>query len=73
MSWPGLYWMSEDIVYPSSVPSCPFWDAKLEAILSRSNFARVEVARCIIGEFCGVVQVVQYWFTESPNPSIVRG
>ena len=56
--------MSEDGVYTSSVPSfveCSFLlgDVEFEAARSIFNFGKIEVARCSIGVFRGVVQVVQ--------------
>ena len=55
--------MSEDGVYPSSVPSsveCSFLfgDFEYEAARSRFNFDKLEVDRCSIREVRGVVQVV---------------
>ena len=44
-------------------------NAEFEAIRSGTNFGRVEVVRCSIGEVLGVIQMVQYWFTGIPNPS----
>ena len=54
--------MSEDGVYPSSVPSSILEDVEFEAARSRCNFG-VEVACYSIGVVRGVVQVVQNWFT----------
>ena len=67
MRLPGLYRMSEDGVYVSSVPSCTFsGNFEFEAARSRSDFG-IEVAGCSIGVVRGVVQVIQNWFTGNPN------
>ena len=50
------------MLLPSIVGGVTFEDA-----LSRSNFG-VEVEFCSIGVVCGVVQVVQNWFTGISNP-----
>ena len=49
----------------------PFFqgDVEFEAIRFGTNFGRVEVVRCNIGEVLGVIQMVQYWFTGIPNPT----
>ena len=66
---PGLYQMSEDGVYPSSVPSCPYWGIKeFEDDSSRSNVV-VDVSRSSIGVVLCVNHVVQNWFKGIPNPT----
>ena len=37
MSLPGLYWMSEDVAYPSSITTSFLGDVDFEAALSRTN------------------------------------
>ena len=59
--------MSDDGVYPSSVPSF-LGDVEFERPVSVPILG-VEVARCIIGVVRGVVQVIQNWFTGIPNPT----
>ena len=61
--------MSEDGVYPSSVPSFLSVDVEYQVARSISNFGKIEVARCSIGVVRGVVQVIQNWFTGIPNPT----
>ena len=64
----GAYRMSEDGVYPSSVPSFRS-DVEFEVASFKSNFEIIEVARCSIGVVRGAIQVAQNWFTGIPNPS----
>ena len=59
--------MSEDGVYPSSVPSF-LGDVEFERPVS-DPILGVEVACRSIMEVRGVIQVVQNWFTGIPNPS----
>ena len=60
--------MSEDGVYPSSVPSF-LGDVEFEVARLRSNFEIIEVALCSIVVVRGAIQVTQNWFTGVPNPS----
>ena len=59
MSLPGLYRMSEDGVYPSSVPSSPLWGLSNMKQPVPDPILGVEVVRCSIGAVRGVVQVVK--------------
>ena len=59
--------MSEDGVYPSSVPSFLVIVSSKMPVLD--PILGVEQVSCSIGAFHGVVQVVQNWFTGITNPS----
>ena len=59
---PGFYRMSEDGVYPTSVPFCPLWGNSVSRGQVKIQFLVVEMALCSIGVVRGVVQVVQNWF-----------
>ena len=69
MMLPGLYRMSEDGIYSSSVPSCLFLGMSSSKWPVQDPILGVEVARCSIGVVHDVIKVVQNWFTGIPNPS----
>ena len=69
MRLPGLYRMSKDGVYPSSVSSFSFWMILSSKWPDPIRFWEVEVACCSIGVVRGVVQVIQNWNTGIPNPT----
>ena len=70
MILPCVYQMSEDGVYPLSVPSCPFKGMKSSKQgRSRFNIGRISLALCSIGFIHGVVQVIQNCYMGIQNLS----
>ena len=66
MKFSGVYRMSDDGVYLSSVPYFLSGYVEFEAARSISNFG-VDLARCSIGVVRGVFQVGLIWFTGISN------
>ena len=64
-----VYRMNEDVVFSSSVPSCPFWWKSSFKTKVPYPILMVEVVFCSILVVRGIVQVVQNWFIGIPNPS----
>ena len=67
MKLSGVYRMSDDRVYSSSVPSFHLCMSSKRPV--PDPILGVEVACCSIGVVRGEVQVVQNCFTGIPNPS----
>ena len=73
MMEPDLTWMSEDIIYVKSIPSCLSGKCRVQKGSYQIQFWRFELALCSICVFHAVVQDVLNWFTGIQNPFEVRG
>ena len=60
--------MSKDGVYLSSIHLMSFMEDVEFEVEYKDQIMGVDMARCSIGEFRGVVQVFQNLFTGIPNP-----